>query len=107
VKETSYASCRVAFHDADRRDPIDGIISVAFIPDDLVKNVIRIGDTSPSVAVNLTNPVLQGFEIAFNKDDHHLKEFGIMVSPTSIDVICADNDYKDKFYWEADIVELG
>lgn len=104
-----YPTCQVALHDKNGSPP-SGSIGVIFLKKEFIRDIVAVGDScsggSCTVPVNFTNPVLQGFEIAYHNGDHHIDELGIIVSQTSITVKCNDKNDDDAFYWEVTIVDL-
>ena len=65
------------------------------------------GGGSDTAALNANQPVLQGFELDFDTDDHHLDQIGVRLDPGGAITWYNDNNDDDDFSWTIWWVDLN
>jgi hypothetical protein len=79
------------------------MISFAMVPAYRVLDTGEISAGAPggfmSASLDVEQPVLQGFKLDFDSDDHHLNRVGARLDPGEVTVWYDDKNHDDDFDW--------
>ena len=87
------------------------VVTYALVPEDQVRTSGTLtgsdGGGLDSATFAANQPVLQGFELNYKKDDHELDQIGVRLAPGRADIAYNDKNNDDDFTWKIYWVDLS